>query len=60
VELGFVGMGMIAVPIAAIMYMRINAQREALARNDEVEKPVYTAQELRKLGDKAPAFRYTL
>ncbi|KAF8493620.1 MFS general substrate transporter [Gautieria morchelliformis] len=60
VELGFVGMGMIAVPIIAIIYSHINAQREALARNSEIEKPVYTEQELRQLGDKAPDFRYTI
>lgn len=62
VELMFVGMGFICVPIAVISYMRINKSRDE-AQRKAIEKGVhnkYTAQELRKMGDRAPDFRYTL
>ncbi|KAF8153406.1 MFS general substrate transporter [Crassisporium funariophilum] len=62
VELMFVGLGFIAVPIAILSYIRINnkrdlAQREALEKG---EKNKYTNQQLREMGDRAPDFRYTL
>ncbi|RDB15672.1 putative transporter C11D3.18C [Hypsizygus marmoreus] len=62
IELGFVGMGFVCIPIAILAYLRINKQR------DEAEKAalergginMYSEEELRKLGDRAPDFRYTL
>ena len=58
VELGFVGIGMIALCVGVITYPRINARRAAKL----VETPVssYTAEELRAMGDRAPDFVYTL
>ncbi|KAF5337785.1 hypothetical protein D9758_016293 [Tetrapyrgos nigripes] len=57
-ELMFVGMGLVFLPIVAFMYARINRKR------DVVEKKggggVFTHEELRALGDRAPNFRYTL
>ena len=59
-ELMFVGIGYIAVPITVIAYKRINARRTALVR-DAVEKGIrYSPEELRRMGDRAPDFRYTL
>lgn len=71
VELMFVGIGFIAVPTVVLMYKRINAQRDREAEaylSDGGDgrgsfKGVggrYTPQELRKMGDRAPDFRYTL
>ncbi|KAF8965756.1 MFS general substrate transporter [Flammula alnicola] len=62
VELMFVGIGFISVPIVILSYIRINkkrdeAQREALERG---ETNKYTNQQLREMGDRAPDFRYTL
>jgi sugar phosphate permease len=62
VELMFVGIGFITVPIVVLSYIRINkkrdaAQKEALERG---ETNKYTPQQLRELGDRAPDFRYTL
>jgi len=61
-ELMFVGIGFICVPIAIISYMRINAKRDAIERTalEHGEKTKYTLQELREMGDRAPDFRYTL
>ncbi|KAJ7049979.1 MFS general substrate transporter [Mycena amicta] len=58
-ELMFVGIGLICVPIAVLTYTRINNARDELAKQVE-GKPVYTAKELREMGDRAPDFRYTL
>ncbi|XP_006457726.1 hypothetical protein AGABI2DRAFT_182882 [Agaricus bisporus var. bisporus H97] len=62
VELMFVGIGFICVPIAVITYRRINKKRDEFQRlaleNGEKEK--YTPQQLREMGDRAPDFRYTL
>lgn len=56
----FVGIGFIALPITVLIYTRINAARDAAAK-EAVEKGIkYTDDELRKLGDRAPDFRYTL
>ncbi|OJA09402.1 hypothetical protein AZE42_11888 [Rhizopogon vesiculosus] len=62
VELMFVGIGLIFLPIVVFLYKRINGQRDAaeslaLQRGEKVR---YSDQELRELGDRAPDFRYTL
>lgn len=54
----FVGIGYITIPLAIILYRRINASRDVAG--DDGEKGKYTVQELRDLGDGAPDFRYTL
>jgi hypothetical protein len=61
-ELMFVGIGFIAVPTAVLLYKRINAQRDLIARKEleSDKKKTYTNQELRELGDRAPDFRYIL
>ncbi|KAI9457539.1 MFS general substrate transporter [Boletus coccyginus] len=62
VELMFVSIGLIVVPILAFMYKRINnARDEALQqRVERGEKLQLSIRELRDLGDRAPDFRYTL
>ncbi|KAG6907011.1 hypothetical protein DXG01_010914 [Tephrocybe rancida] len=61
-ELMFVGLGLVCVPIAVLSYSRINNKRDALekARVERGDASEYTLEELRKLGDRAPDFRYTL
>ncbi|KAH7883131.1 MFS general substrate transporter [Phlebopus sp. FC_14] len=61
-ELMFVGIGFISVPIVVLLYKRINhvrdeAERVALERGEKIH---YSKQEIRELGDRAPDFRYTL
>jgi len=62
VELMFVGIGFICVPVAVISYMRINRKRDELQRQaiEKGEEGKLTPQELRRLGDRAPDFRYTI
>jgi MFS transporter, ACS family, DAL5 transporter family protein len=69
-ELMFVGIGLICVPLAVLLYTRINKQRDAYeaslaADSEKVSEGKkgrygYTPQELRELGDRAPDFRYML
>lgn len=62
VELMFVGIGFICVPVAVISYIRINRKRDELQRQaaESGEGNKLTPQELRQLGDRAPDFRYTI
>lgn len=58
----FVGIGLIALPIAVVTYTRINNRRDEAARAmlEKGEKNMYTPRELRAMGDRAPDFRYTI
>ncbi|KAF8063507.1 MFS general substrate transporter [Lyophyllum atratum] len=62
VEMMFVGIGFICIPIAITTYTRINRGREALlkASAERGETNKLSAPELRKMGDRAPEFRYSL
>lgn len=52
-ELAFITSGMIAVGILVFSYKRINAKRE---RMDEG----LTVEQMARMGDKSPGFRYVL
>ncbi|CEQ43156.1 SPOSA6832_05059 [Sporobolomyces salmonicolor] len=64
IVLGFVGVGFICAPLYALYLTRLNARKEReQAEQDALpdhEKRVYTIQELRDLGDRAPEFVYTI
>ncbi|KIK70108.1 hypothetical protein GYMLUDRAFT_187714 [Collybiopsis luxurians FD-317 M1] len=61
IELMFVAIGLIFVPITVFIYTRINKKRdEYMARVAEGLEKKPTADELRALGDRAPDFRYIL
>lgn len=52
-------MGLVVLPILVFAYKRINARREAIMKGvGESGGPQYTDEELRRMGDKAPNFRY--
>ncbi|KAJ3769806.1 MFS general substrate transporter [Lentinula raphanica] len=61
IELMFVGIGMILLPVTVFVYSRINLKRakfmERVAEGLEKQPSV---KELRELGDRAPNFRYIL
>ena len=61
-EMMFVGIGLITLPTAVLLYKRVNAQRDVIARLEfeTGDKKIYTSQELRDMGDRAPDFRYIL
>ncbi|KAK2466573.1 hypothetical protein APHAL10511_001435 [Amanita phalloides] len=59
-EMMFVAIGLLCVPIAVISYITINKRREkmmqeALERGEEL-----SPEEVRRLGDRSPDFRYVL
>ena len=59
VELGLVAMGLVVLPIMVFTYSRINARREAIMRDVMASgRSRYSEEELRRMGDKAPNFRY--
>lgn len=60
IELMFVGIGFIVLPIVVLSYKRINARRDALMKEASEKGIKLTPDELRRLGDRAPDFRYTL
>ncbi|KAI0325815.1 MFS general substrate transporter [Cubamyces sp. BRFM 1775] len=62
VEIGFVSIGLLLLPVVVVTYVRANARRDALQRETE-EKGVrvhYTPEQLRSMGNNAPDFRFTL
>ncbi|RPD60527.1 MFS general substrate transporter [Lentinus tigrinus ALCF2SS1-6] len=59
-ELGFVALGIILVPITALVYRHFNQVRDQRQREAGEKAVAYSAAELRRLGDHAPDFRYTL
>ncbi|EJD01968.1 MFS general substrate transporter [Fomitiporia mediterranea MF3/22] len=59
VELMFVGIGFVFVPLLVFLYNRINKKRKAeLERSGGISK--YTVEELHEMGDRAPDFVYSL
>lgn len=64
VVLGFVAIGFIFAPLYAFLLKRENTRKEREQGHQDSlpdsEKRVYTVQELRDLGDRAPEFVYTI
>ncbi|EIW52131.1 MFS general substrate transporter [Trametes versicolor FP-101664 SS1] len=61
-EMAFIALGLVLVPLTALAYVQGNKRRDA-AQHEREEKSLevqYTEAELRKMGDRAPDFRYTL
>ena len=59
-ELLFIGIGLILTPIVTLTYWRINKKRELIMREESENGIKYAPEELKRLGDRAPDFRYTL
>jgi hypothetical protein len=57
-EIGFVGMGLIAVSTLAFCYNKINKTRDKQVA--EGEHLQYTPEQLAEMGDRAVTFRYIL
>jgi hypothetical protein len=52
-------MGLVVLPALVFTYKRVNARREAIMKGaEEFGGSRYTDEELRRMGDKAPDFRY--
>ncbi|KAF8911838.1 MFS general substrate transporter [Mucidula mucida] len=60
-ELMFVGIGIVCVPIAVLSYRKINKKRDLIMYEAAQTGGLkYSAKEVRMMGDRAPDFRYTL
>lgn len=59
-ELLFIALGLVLTPITVLIYMRINARRDVLQQEASEKGIRYDPEEIRRLGDRAPDFRYTL
>ncbi|KAH9903169.1 MFS general substrate transporter, partial [Cubamyces lactineus] len=61
-ELCLISMGLVIVPTTALIYARRNACRDAAERDMEEKglRVQLTEEELKRMGDRAPGFRYTL
>lgn len=59
-ELMFIGIGFVTIPIVVLIYTRINANRDVRQREMEEKGVRLTPEEIRELGDRAPDFRYTI
>lgn len=57
-SLAFAAAGMVAALSLAFFLHRINVRNEKVSEDEVREK--YTAEELERLGDKSPLFRYSL
>jgi hypothetical protein len=57
----FIAIGYITIPILIFLYRHINAKRDKEVEEAKANGIVkYTPDELRKMGDRAPDFRYIL
>lgn len=60
IELMFVGIGLVFLALTVMFYKRANKHRDVWQRSLEARGERYTVEELRRMGDRAPDFRYTL
>ena len=59
-ELMIVGVGLVLLPITVVSYWRINACKERRMSEAEQQGTKFSAEQLRRMGDRAPDFRYML
>ena len=59
-EMMFVSIGLILMPIVLFVYTRENARRAVRMREMEERDEKLVPEELRSMGDRAPDFKYTL
>ncbi|EMD35571.1 hypothetical protein CERSUDRAFT_157398 [Gelatoporia subvermispora B] len=60
IELMFVGIGLLVLPVMVVLYRYTNIARAKAQREAEEKGVTYSANELRTLGDRAYEFKYTL
>ncbi|KAI0356822.1 MFS general substrate transporter [Trametes cingulata] len=60
IEIGVGAAGLVIVPLTVLAYARINSRRNVRQGNDEASEEPHSDEEIRRLGDRAPDFRYTL
>ncbi|KAH9923112.1 MFS general substrate transporter [Amylocystis lapponica] len=60
IELMFVGIGLVTLPLLVLAYWRENKRRDAVERENAEKGVRYGDEEIRRLGDRAPDFRYVI
>ncbi|KAF8303429.1 MFS general substrate transporter [Clavulina sp. PMI_390] len=58
VVIGFLCMGLITGPLTVVLYRRINAKRDEMVRSGVLDQ--YSEEDLSRMGDRAPNFRYVI
>lgn len=56
----FVTIGLITVPITALIYQRINRRRDQIMKELHERGEQLDPAEVKRLGDRAPTFRYMI
>ncbi|KAI0696770.1 MFS general substrate transporter [Cerioporus squamosus] len=59
-EMGFMVIALLLVPLTLFLYIRINSQRDDMRREEAKGDVRWAPADLRRLGDRAPDFQYTL
>ena len=59
-ELMIVGVGLVLLPITVVSYWRINVWKERRMSEAEEQGTKFSPEQLRRMGDRAPDFRYML
>ncbi|KAF8624703.1 hypothetical protein AX17_007034 [Amanita inopinata Kibby_2008] len=60
VEMMFVAIGLICTPIAVVLYRNINSKRDKIMQEAEERGEKMAPEEIRRLGDRAPDFKYVI
>lgn len=56
----FIGFGIVGVPVTVIAYRAINQRRERVLQGMLERGETLSIAEIKRLGDKAPTFRYMI
>ncbi|RPD60522.1 MFS general substrate transporter [Lentinus tigrinus ALCF2SS1-7] len=59
-EMGFMALGLLLVPPTVLLYTRINMRRKEMRYQEETAEGKWAPEDLRRLGDRAPDFKYTI
>lgn len=60
IEIMIVCIGMVVLPLTLVGYWRMMREKERVMKEAEERGLRFAPEELRRLGDRAPDFRYTL
>ena len=59
-EMMFVAIGVVLWPVAVLLYVRLNRAKAAAQQRAVEEGKKYSSGDLRRMGDRAPDFVYTI
>ena len=59
-EMMFVAIGVVLWPVAVLLYVHLNRTKAAAQQRAVEEGKKYSSEDLRRMGDRAPDFVYTI